>query len=115
VPNLVNGVYDTKPWVAPPLAAYPPQAYIGPFPSNQDRMTTQAMAVMNMTAPMIQEYVKVNLPQVELFPPRYGYPQTSVGIEDIIDLTGRTYERVNFSGEDYEINSTSRNTLGQTI
>lgn len=115
MPNLVNGVYDTKPWVAPPQAAYPPQAYIGPFPSNQDRMTTQATAVMLMTGPQIQEYVRPNLPQVELFPPRFGYYKNAVGIEDIIELTSRTYERTDFSGEDSNINSTSRNTLGQSI
>jgi hypothetical protein len=115
MPNLVNGVYDTKPWVAPPLAAYPPQAYIGPFPSNQDRMTSQAIGVMDMTAADIQEYVRPNIPQIDPFPPKYGYFKGAPGIEDIIQLTSRTYERTNFSGEDFEINSTNRNNLGATI
>lgn len=115
MPNIVNGVYDTKPWVAPPQAAYPPQAYIGPFPGNQDRMTTQAMAVMNMTSDMIQEYVRPNLPQVELFPDRYGFHTSELGIADIIELTSRTAERTDFSGENFQINSTSRNALGQDI
>lgn len=114
MPNLVNGVYDTKPWVAPPQAAYPPQAYIGPFPSNQDRMTTQAMQVVNMTGPQIQEYVRPNLPQVDPFPPRFGYPTTEIGIEDLMDLT-RPYERVDYSQTPNQINSTDRNTLGQAV
>lgn len=114
MPNMTNGVYDTKPWVAPPQAAYPPQAYIGPFPSNQDRMTTQALGVMSMTGQQIQQFVRPNLPQVDLFPNRYGYPTSEIGVEDIIELTSRTYERTDFSGERSEINSTSRNALGNT-
>jgi hypothetical protein len=112
---MTNGVYNARPWVAPPQAAYPPQAYIGPFPSNQDRMMTQAMGVISMTPSDIQEYVRPNLPQVNMFPEKFGYFKGAVGIEDVIQLTSRTYERTDFSGASSEINSTSRNNLGMTI
>lgn len=113
MPNIPNGVYGNRPWQAPPQAAYPPQAYIGPFASNQERLLTQSMEIGNMTAAEIQEYVRPNLPQVKLFPARYGYETREYGIDDIIEIHGRTYERVDFSQNPNETNSTSRNTLGQ--
>jgi hypothetical protein len=71
------------------------------------------MEIGNMTPEEIQEYVRPNLPQVQLFPARYGYETNEYGIKDIIELTGRTYERVDYSQQPNATNSTSRNTLGQ--
>lgn len=113
MPNTPNGVYGNRPWQAPIQAAFPPQAYIGPFASNQERLLTQSMEIGNMTAAEIQEYVRPNLPQVQLFPARYGYETKEYGINDIIDINGRTYERVDYSQQPNATNSTSRNTLGQ--
>jgi hypothetical protein len=113
MPNLQNGIYDRKPWVAPPEAAYPPQAYIGPFPSNQERLLSQSMATNTMNHDEIQEYVRPNMPQIELFPARYGYITTEFGIADIIDMSGRPAQRVDYSQQPNATNSTSRNTLGQ--
>lgn len=115
MPNLTNGVYSNRPWQAPKVAAYPPQPYIGPFASNQERLITQSMEVGNMTAAEIQEHVRPNLPQVNLFPSRYGYETKAYGIDDIIEFDGRTYERVDFSQQPNQTNSTSRNTLGQAV
>lgn len=116
MPNTPNGVYGNRPWQAPIEAAYPPQQYIGPFASNQERLVTQAMAVGSMTSEEIQEYVRPNLPQIDLFPDRFGYIKDAYGINDIIEQRGRGSEidRGYMSqGGNNEINSTSRNTLGQ--
>jgi hypothetical protein len=112
-----DGVYDrTKPWVADTRTAYPPQAYIGPFASNMERVVSQSIAAATMTAQEIQEYVRPPLPQVELFPQKYGYHVDEVGIRDIVRLRGRAQEQrveSDFSQTPNTAQSTSRNTLGQ--
>ena len=112
-----DGVYSRKPWQAPLEAAYPPQAYIGPFASNQERLLSQSLAANMMTGAELQEYVRPPLPQVKLFPERYGYTQTEISIEDIIDLPGRAQQRVesDFSNTPNTQESTSRNTLGGAV
>ena len=116
MPNTPNGVYGNRPWQTSPLAAYPPQEYLGPFASNQERLVTQAMAVGTMSAAEVQEFVRPNLPQVELFPDKYGYSTKEYGITDIIQQRGRGNDLSRdymSQGGNNEINSTSRNTLGQ--
>ena len=115
--RMSDGVYSRKPWQAPPEAAYPPQAYIGPFASNQERLLSQSLAANTMSGAELQEYVRPPLPQVKLFPERYGYTQTEISIEDIIDLPGRAQQRVesDFSNTPNTQESTSRNTLGGAV
>ena len=112
-----DGVYSRKPWQAPPEAAYPPQAYIGPFASNQERLLSQSLAANTMSGAELQEYVRPPLPQVKLFPERYGYTQTEITIEDIIELPGRAQQRVesDFSNTPNTTESTSRNNLGGSV
>ena len=57
------------------------------------------------------------LPQVKLFPERYGYIQTEISIEDIIELPGRAQQRVesDFSNTPNTQESSSTNSLGGTI
>jgi hypothetical protein len=105
--QYADGVYGRKPWNEQP------QEYIGPFTSNHQRLTTQAMASITMNSEDIQLWVRPNLPQIEMFPDKYGYTQKEYGIEDIIELTGRAVTRKDFSGEPTTTESTSRNTLGQ--
>ena len=114
---MADGVYSRKPWQAPPEAAYPPQAYIGPFASNQERLLSQSLAANTMSGPELQEYVRPPLPQVKLFPERYGYTQTEITIEDIIELPGRAQQRVesDFSQKPNTQESTSTNSLGGSI
>jgi len=115
--RMSDGVYSRKPWQAPPEAAYPPQAYIGPFASNQERLLSQSLAANTMSGAELQEYVRPPLPQVKLFPERYGYTQTEITIEDIIELPGRAQQRVesDFSNTPNTQESTSTNSLGGTI
>jgi hypothetical protein len=119
-----DGRYGHKPWdkdrpgqATPEEAAFPPQSYIGPFQSNQERLLSQALAVYTMSGPEIQDLVRPPLPQVNLFPARYGYTEDEISIEDIIDLprTVSTTQRVesDFSNNPATQQSSSRNTLGQ--
>jgi hypothetical protein len=114
-----DGVYNRRPWVAPTESAYPPQAYIGPFKSNSERLLSQSLAAWSMTGEEIQEYVRPPLPQVKLFPARYGYTDQEISIEDLIDLPRRaeTQQRVesDFSQTPNSTQSSSRNTLGGSV
>jgi hypothetical protein len=114
--KFADGVYNRRPWNTPAEAAFPPQEYLGPFQSNQERLLSQSLAANSMTAEEIQEYVRPPLPQINLFPDRFGYTDVEIGIEDIIALPGgRAGQRVesDFSQTPNTQQSTSRNTLGQ--
>jgi hypothetical protein len=112
-----DGVYSRKPWIAPPEAAYPPQEYIGPFQSNQERLLSQSLAAITMSGAEIQEYVRPPIPQIKLFPEKYGFLETELGVEDIIELPRRTQQRVesDFSQSPNSPQSSSRNTLGGSV
>lgn len=112
-----DGVYARKPWIAPPEAAYPPQEYIGPFQSNQERLLSQSMAVNTMSAAEIQEFVRPPLPQIKMFPERFGYSEVEIGVEDVIELPRRAQQRVesDFSQSPNTPQSSSRNTLGNGV
>ena len=118
MPNTPNGKYGFRAWDkpvgVPKEAAYPPQEYIGPFASNNERMLTQALKVGNLTADEIQTYVRPPMPQIQLFPQRFGYEVTEYGIRDIVELTGRPQTRVDYSQQPTTTESTSRNALGNT-
>jgi len=119
MPNTPDGVYGHKPWnsnkpyIASDLAAMPPQAYIGPFASNQERLLTQAIQINNMSGPEIQQYVRPPLPQVNLFPNRFGYETNEYGIQDIVEMTDRSITRTDYGQQPNTTESTSRNSLGQ--
>ena len=115
MPNLTNGVYSNRPWIAPPEAAYPPQAYIGPFPSNQEQNLTQALASLTMPGDQLQKYVRPNLPQINLFPERFGYVKTAYGVKDMVDMGARITERVDTPNPAAQAESSSRNTLGYGV
>ena len=114
-----DGVYGRRPWVAPPEAAYPPQEYIGPFQSNQERLLSQSMAAWTMGRAEIQEYVRPPMPQIKLFPSRFGYNESEITIEDIAQMPRKTAttQRVesDFSQTPNTQESSSTNSLGSTI
>jgi len=112
-----DGIYSRKPWQTPPEAAYPPQAYIGPFASNQERLLSQSLAVNSMSGEEIQRHVRPPMPQIQLFPEKYGYTDTEISIEDIIELPGRAQQRVesDFSQSPSTPQGSSRNTLGGSV
>jgi hypothetical protein len=118
MPNTPDGKYGYRAWDkpvgVPKEAAMPPQEYIGPFASNSERLVTQALKVGNLTGQEIQQYVRPPLPQVQLFPQRFGYEVSEYGIRDIVELTGRPQTRVDYSQQPTTTESTSTNALGNT-
>ena len=117
--HFSDGVYGRRPWTSPPVAAGPPQEYIGPFQSNQERLLSQSMAAWTMGRAEIQEYVRPPLPQIKLFPPRFGYTEDEITIEDIAQFSRKmpTAQRVesDFSQTPATQQSTSTNSLGGSI
>lgn len=81
----LDGVYNRRAWNEEPAR----WSYLGPFASNEERLIQQALTPMFMTAEEISDYVEVTLPQVEVFRPRYGYPEVQdrqARVEDIVGI-----------------------------
>jgi len=117
MPQSVDGVYDyTKPWrgTEPSDVVQKRWTYAGPWASNEERLTQQAIAVGTLTAAQIQEMVRPNLPQIRLFPDRFGYgDRTQPTIEDVVSVD-RVYmePRVSwYSGGVGDFSGSSRNSL----
>ena len=116
----VDGVYDhTKPWRAPiqPDQVAHRWQYNGPWSSNMERLTSQALMVMNIPGADIQKMVRPPLPQIQLFPPRFGLGEyRQPGIEEIVSVD-RVYSepRVSwYSGSPAGYGGSARNDLGTT-
>jgi hypothetical protein len=116
----VDGVYDhTKPWRAPvqPDQVAKRWQYNGPWSTNAERLVSQALMVMNIPGKDIQAMVRPPLPQVRLFPDRYGYgARIEPTIEDIVSVDRNyTEPRVSwYSGGVGGYSAASRNDLGNT-
>ena len=112
-----DGVYDyTKPWRAPvqPDQVAKRWQYNGPWSSNMERLTSQALMVMNIPGNDIQQMVRPPLPQIRLFPDRYGYERSQPGIDDIVTVDRNYVEpRTSwYSGGVAGYSGTARNDLG---
>jgi hypothetical protein len=72
-----------------------------------------------MSKPELQEYVRPPLPQIKLFPARFGYSEDEIGIEDLVNMPRNiaTTQRVesDYSNTPNTTESTSTNSLGPTI
>jgi hypothetical protein len=68
-----------------------------------------------MPADMLQQYVRPNLPQVELFPDKYGYNTREYGLDDMVNLNVPVTERVDTPNPAAQAQSSSRNTLGYGV
>jgi hypothetical protein len=115
----IDGVYDhTKPWRAgvPADVVKPRWTYDGPWGSNESRLTSQALAVATMPGAEIQAKVRPPLPQIRLFPDRFGYgDRRQPGIDDVVSVD-RVYmePRISwFSGGVGSYSGSSRNGLEQ--
>ena len=116
--NSFDGNYDyTKPWRAPiePDQVAKRWQYNGPWSSNMERLTTQALMVMNIPGAEIQAMVRPPLPQIQLFPDRFGMGEyRQPGIEDVVTIDRNYHEpRVSwYSGGVAGYSGSSRNDLG---
>lgn len=118
MPSKPDGRYDrTKPWV-PGVSPRPIARrwqYLGPFASNEERLTQQAIQSVVLPGSDVADLAVPNLPQVRRMPPRFGYSQRVPGILDIIEVSRRYDDpRVSwFSGGVAGYSGTSRNALGE--
>ena len=119
--NSFDGRYDyTKPWVQNAVSTdavddNPARwSYNGPWSSNMERLTQQALLAATMPGAQLQALVRPPLPQIQLFPPRFGWgPRPQFEIDDVISLD-RVYTepRVSwYSGSPAGYSGSSRNSL----
>jgi hypothetical protein len=113
----IDGVYDhTKPWRSgiPSDVVQPRWTYDGPWATNESRLTQQALVVATMPGAVLQEKVRPPLPQIRLFPDRFGYgDRRQPEIEDVVSID-RVYmePRVSwYSGGVGGYSGASRNSL----
>ena len=85
-----NSIYDQtkgRPIVGedpePSLLRYD---YMGPFENVQDAFMARALKSVTMPAQLIPDIVRPPLPQVQLFPPRFGYRHRELGVLDVMDV-----------------------------
>ena len=103
-----DGRYDhTK-----PAEQLPSWSYNRPWQSNEERLTTQAVAMALASAPEVQDTVRPPLPQVNLFPPRFGYRSRVLGIGDVVDVDELFKAPPNSAGTEAGYTGASRNAMG---
>lgn len=114
--NKTDGQYDhTKPW-QPQLPITAPQrwTYNGPWSSNEERLTQQALMAATLPGRDLAELVRPNLPQIRLFPGRFGFGvRLQPDIDDVVSVD-RVYTepRVSwYSGSPAGYSGSSRNSL----
>jgi hypothetical protein len=85
--------------------------YMGPFSSMQEGLMTRALYSTTMPAALLQDIVRPPLPQVNLFPPRYGYRTRELGIFDVMDVNEAYDEprRVDYTRDPAGYQGTARN------
>jgi hypothetical protein len=83
-----------------------------PWQSNEERLMSEALMVATVPADVLAS-IRPPLPQIPLFPPRFGYgvPSERVPGIDAVMGTLRTMgdNRTSLSGTNQEINSGARN------
>lgn len=115
--NKYEGNYDyTKPWRAPvqPDQVAKRWQYNGPWASNAERLQQQALMVATIPGAELSQMVRPPLPQIKLFPDKYGYDRNPIGIDDIVTIDRNyTEPRISwYSGGVAGYTGASRNTLG---
>ena len=122
--NKTEGRYDKKPWSKPSIVLDGVEGvsevqarwtYAGPFASRAEQLTQQALMMATIPGKDIQKMVRPPLPQVVLFPPRFGYGERTQPTLDDIVVVDRTYAepRVSwFSGGPAGYQAAERNALG---
>lgn len=84
--------------------------YMGPFENTQEALLTRAIRSVTMPAAMIQDLVRPPLPQIQLFPPRFGYRTRELGLMDIVNVDEEFQPtRTDFSGSPTSMQGTLRN------
>lgn len=104
--NIPDGRYDRM-----TAGNNDPLSFKRPYDSHEEMLCARALESVVMPMGEIQ-MIPCPLPQVALFPPRFGYGDTVPGIEDVINLNRMTQTQVSFSGVAAGYTGSSRNSLG---
>lgn len=84
--------------------------YMGPFANVQEALLTRAVRSVTLPSVMIQDLVRPPLPQVQMFPPRYGYRTRELGIMDVMNVDSEFQPtRTDFTQSQGAYQGTSRN------
>lgn len=93
----------------------PVWSYNGPWASNMERLTQQALMAATIPGNVLQQVVRPPLPQIRLFPDRFGFGERQQpDIYDVVSLD-RVYmePRVSwYSGSPAGYSGSSTNSLG---
>ena len=88
--------------------------YMGPFANKQEQLLSQALNAVTMPGEALQQVVRPPLPQVNLFPPKYGYRTRALSILDVMDVDEEFQPvRVDFTASQAGYQGTQRNAQGQ--
>lgn len=109
-----DSVYDHS--KGRPILSEDPEAsllrydYMGPFENVQDAMMARAIKSVTMPAHLIPDIVRPFLPQIQLFPSRFGYRTREIDITDVMNVNSEFQpERVDFTREQGSYTGTARN------
>lgn len=86
--NTQDGNYDyTKPWrTSEDNEPGPRYDYMGPFATKEEEIITRALVSNTIPGVQLADVVRPPLPQIMLFPPKYGYRSRQIGLEDLMDV-----------------------------
>lgn len=84
-----------------------------PFYRKEEQLTQQALQIATIPGEWLQQNIRPNLPQVQLFPPRFGYmsyQDRQFSCADVLSFPGAYANRqYDTSGGPAEINASARN------
>jgi hypothetical protein len=108
---MQDGVYDhSKPREIVDNGPKIRYDYMGPFEDTQDALISRAIMSVTLPAAMIQDIVRPNLPQIQLFRPKFGYRTEELTIMDIVDVNIEYQPtRTDYSQSPTSYQGTSRN------
>lgn len=104
--NQPDGVYNRRAW-SPPLR----WTYAGPGATHEEQITQEALSSATQGGAYLAQAVRPPLPQIRLFPDRFGYDTRTLGVADIVNLD-RRYKDVRvswFSGGPASFSGAPRN------
>lgn len=100
-----RGIVDDEP--EPSLLRYD---YMGPFANAQEAMLARALKSVTLPAQLIPDIVRPPLPNLQMFPPRFGYRTRELGILDVMDVNDEFQPtRTDFTREPGGYQGTARN------
>lgn len=79
--NTQDGQYAYRPWNPRPR-----WTYAGPGATHEEMLIQQSLDANTQPGEMLSETVRPPLPQIRMFPARYGYDQTALTIDDIVNI-----------------------------